>query len=368
MVKKRGSFDFVLLFIVLVLLAIGLIMVFSASSVSDLSLYKDAYYTLKRQLAWSGIGIFAMILAMNIDYHKLRALAKPMLIISLILLVAVLLLPEKHNVHRWIGIGNTSFGFQPSEIAKFSMILYMADSLSEKKDKVRSFLYGVLPYVLVGGLIFGLILIEPNLSVAGTVLIVVFLLLIAAGARKLHLTLLAIMGSAAAVVFTISEEYRYKRLTAFIDPWKDPLGDGYQAIQSLLALGSGGLMGVGLGKSHQKFFYIPEPQTDFIFSIIGEELGFLGTSTIIVLFMILVWRGVKAAINAQDTYGSLLAAGITSLIAVQTIINIAVATSSMPITGITLPFISYGGSSLTFMLTAVGILLNISRYSKSDKG
>lgn len=368
MVKKRGSFDFVLLFIVLVLLAIGLIMVFSASSVSDLSLYKDAYYTLKRQLAWSGIGIFAMILFMNINYHKLRALAKPMLIVSLILLVAVLLLPEKHNVHRWIGIGNTSFGFQPSEIAKFSMILYMADSLSEKKEKVRSFLYGVLPYVLVGGLIFGLILIEPNLSVAGTVLIVVFLLLIAAGARKIHLALLAIMGSAAAVVFTMSEEYRYKRLTAFLDPWKDPLGDGYQAIQSLLALGSGGLMGVGLGKSHQKFFYIPEPQTDFIFSIIGEELGFLGASTIIVLFMILVWRGIKVAINAQDTYGSLLAAGITSLIAVQTIINIAVATSSMPITGITLPFISYGGSSLTFMLTAVGILLNISRYSKSDKG
>lgn len=364
MAKKRGSFDFVLLFMVLVLLSIGLVMVFSASSVQDLAQTKDAYYTFKRQLSWSGIGLLAMIFTMNFDYHKLKVLAKPLLILSILLLVAVLFLPAKHDVHRWIGVGNSSLGFQPSEIAKFSVILYMAASISEKGDKIKSFIYGVIPYVIVGGLVFGLILVEPNLSVAGTVLIVVFLLLVAAGAQKSHLTLLAIMGCAAAVLFTVSEDYRYKRLTSFIDPWKDPLDTGYQAIQSLLALGSGGLMGVGLGKSHQKFFYIPEPQNDFIFAIIGEELGFLGCAAIILLFIVLTWRGIKVAINAADTFGSLLAAGITSIIAVQAIINIAVATSSMPVTGIPLPFISYGGSSLIFMLAAVGVLLNISRYGR----
>jgi len=236
--------------------------------------------------------------------------------------------------------------------------------MSTKGEKIKSFYHGVLPYVLVGGLIFGLILIEPNLSIAGTVLIVVFLMLIVAGAKKRHLTLLAILGAAAAVGFTFSEEYRYRRFTAFLDPWKDPLDTGYQAIQSLYALGSGGLTGMGLGKSRQKFFYIPEPQNDFIFSIIGEELGFIGASTIILLFLILIWRGIKIAINSQDIFGSMLAAGITSLIGVQAIINIAVATSSMPITGITLPFISYGGSSLVLMMMTVGILLNISRYEK----
>lgn len=367
MAKKRGSCDFILLLIVLILLSIGLIMVFSASSVSDLAYQNDAYYTFKRQLAWAGIGLLAMIFMMNFDYHRLKKLAKPALIISIILLVVVLFMPARHNANRWIGIGNSSLGFQPSEIAKFSMILYMAASIADKKDKAKSFLYGVLPYVITGGIIFVLILVEPNLSVAGTVLIVVFLMLIASGAKKSHLTILALLGCAAAVVFTFSEDYRYRRLTAFLDPWKDPLDTGYQAIQSLLALGSGGLMGAGLGKSRQKFFYIPEAQNDFIFSIIGEELGFLGTTGVIFLFMILTWRGVKTALNAADIFGSLLAAGITSLIAVQTIINIAVATSSMPVTGIPLPFISYGGSSLTFTLMAVGVLLNISRYSRVDR-
>lgn len=367
MLKKRGSCDFVLLFIIFVLLSIGLVMVFSASSVADLAYQGDAYYTFKRQLAWAGIGFLAMIFMMNFDYHNLKKLSVPLLIISIILLVVVLFMPAKHNANRWIGIGNSSLGFQPSEIAKFAIILYMASSLSNKKDKVKNFLYGVAPYVFIGGIIFVLILMEPNLSVAGTVLIVVFLLLIVAGARKRHLTLIAILGAAAAYIFTVSEEYRYRRLTAFLDPWKDPLETGYQAIQSLLALGSGGLVGAGLGKSHQKFFYIPEPQNDFIFSIIGEELGFLGASAVIVLFLILTWRGIKIALNSRDAFGSLLAAGITSLIAVQTIINIAVATSSMPITGIPLPFISSGGSSLTFTMMAVGILLNISRYESADR-
>jgi cell division protein FtsW len=353
--------------VVFILLSIGLIMVFSASSVADLAYQNDAYYTFKRQLAWAGIGFLAMLFMMNFDYHKLKHFAKPLLIISFILLVVVLLLPEKHNVHRWIGVGNTSLNVQPSEIAKFSIILYLAYSMEKKREKIKSMLYGVLPYVLVGGVMFGLILVEPNLSVAGTVLIVVFLMLVIAGARKRHLTLLTLMGSAAAVIFTVSEEYRYQRLTAFLDPWKDPLKSGYQAIQSLLALGSGGLVGAGLGKSHQKFFYIPEPQNDFIFAIIGEELGFLGASIVLLLFLILIWRGIKVAINAPDTFGGLLAAGITSVIAVQTIINVAVATSSMPVTGIPLPFISYGGSSLSFMMMAIGILLNISRYEKSDR-
>lgn len=367
MSKKHGSSDFILMLVVFALLAIGLVMVFSASSVEDLAYQHDAFFTFKRQLAWAGIGFIAMIFMMNFDYHKLKKFSGILLIVSFILLIVVLFMPARNNANRWISIGDTSLGFQPSEIAKFAIILYMSSSLSGKKEKVKSFLYGVLPYVLIGGLMFMLILMEPNLSVAGSILIVVFLLLIVAGARKRHLILLSLMGSAAAVVFTISEDYRYRRLTAFLDPWKDPLDTGYQAIQSLYALGSGGLTGAGLGKSHQKFFYIPEPSNDFIFSIIGEELGFLGTSAVILLFLVLTWRGIKIALNAADTFGSLLAAGITSLIAVQTIINIAVATSSMPITGIPLPFISSGGSSLTFMMMTIGILLNISRQQKVDR-
>ena len=365
MLKKRGSIDFLLILIVFVLLSIGLVMVLSASSYEDLIYHKDAYYTFKRQVTWAGLGLLAMIFTMNYDYHKLKKFSIPLLILSIILLIIVLFMPARNASRRWIGVG--SLAFQPSEIAKFSVILYMASSMVNKKDKIKSFISGILPYLLVGGLIFGLILIEPNLSIAGTVLIVLFFMLIVVGARVHHLTLLAVLGSIMAVVFTFSEDYRYRRLTAFLDPWKDPLDTGYQAIQSLLALGSGGLMGLGLGKSRQKFFYIPEPQNDFIFSIIGEELGFLGTSIIIVLFLCLIWRGVKIALNAADTFGSLLAAGITSLIAVQTIINIAVATSSMPITGIPLPFISSGGSSLTLMMMAVGILMNISRYEKVDR-
>lgn len=365
MLKKRKYSDFILLFVVLVILTIGLVMVFSASSYEDLINHHDAYYTFKRQITWAGLGFLSMIFMMNYDYHKLRKYSKPLIIISILLLIAVLFMPERNGSRRWIGVG--SLVFQPSEIAKFAIILYMSSSISEKKEKIKSFFKGVLPYLLVGGIIFGLILEEPNLSIAGTVLIVVFLMLITAGARKSHLTLLAIAGSAAAVVFTVSESYRYKRFTAFLNPWKDPLDTGYQAVQSLLALGSGGLTGLGLGKSRQKYFYIPEPENDFIFSIIGEELGFLGVAFVIFLFLILIWRGIKIAINAGDTFGSLLAAGITSLIAVQAIINIAVATSSMPITGIPLPFISYGGSSLLFMMMTVGILLNISRYEKTSK-
>lgn len=365
MKRRKGSSDFILMLVVFMLLSIGLVMVFSASSVADLSYHKDAYYTFKRQLVWSALGFLAMVFMMNFDYHKLRKLSVPLLVVSVIMLVVVLFMPERNGARRWIGIGSLSF--QPSEIAKFAVILYMASSIVNKRDKIKSLVYGVFPYVLIGGMIFVLILAEPNLSVAGTVLLVVFFMLIAAGARKRHLTMLALLGSTAAVVFTFSEDYRYQRFTAFLDPWKDPLDTGYQAIQSLLALGSGGLMGAGLGKSHQKFFYIPEPQTDFIFSIIGEELGFLGASVVLLLFLILIWRGIKIALNSSDTFGSLLAAGITSLIAIQTLINIAVATSSMPITGIPLPFISYGGSSLTFMMMAVGILLSISRYEKIDR-
>lgn len=363
MAKKQGSSDFILMLIVFVLLSIGLVMVFSASSVADLAKHHDAFYTFKRQLAWAGLGFLAMIFMMNFDYHRLRKISKPLLIFAIILLIVVLFMPARNGARRWIGFGTMSI--QPSEIAKFAIILYMSSGLVEKKDKIKSLFKGILPFVLVGGFVFGLILIEPNLSVAGTVLLVVFFLLIVAGARKRHLTLLALLGSVAAVAFTLSEEYRYKRFTAFMDPWKDPLDTGYQAIQSLLALGSGGLMGAGLGKSHQKFFYIPEPQNDFIFSIIGEELGFIGATVILTLFLVLIWRGVKVALNSSDTFGSLLAAGITSLIAIQTLINIAVATSSMPITGIPLPFISYGGSSLIFMMMAVGILLNISRFEKN---
>jgi cell division protein FtsW len=247
---------------------------------------------------------------------------------------------------------------------KLAMILFLSKWLSEKQQTITLFTKGLLPPLGLVGLAFGLIMLQPDLG-SGAVMVGASLILIfAAGARISHLSLLASSGLVGLIGLVIAEPYRMKRITGFLDPWADPLGTGYQIIQSLYAIGPGGLVGLGLGMSRQKFSYLPEPQTDFIFSIVSEELGFIGGAALILLFMILVWRGIRTAISAPDTFGSLLAVGITGIIGVQVLINIGVVIGAMPVTGITLPLISYGGSSLTLLLTALGILLNISRYSR----
>lgn len=363
MVVRPKSPDFIIFFAVMALLAIGVVMVYSSSAVSAYVNFNDSYYFLKKQLIWVALSFLAMLLTMSIDYHVWRKLAKPIMLGTLILLILVLfpgLGKVVNGARRWLGFG--SLYLQPSEIAKLSMVLFYSDSLSRYQDKIKSFFKGMMPHLLMLIVIFGLILKEPDLGTALVISGTVFILLFSAGAKIFHLVSLGITGVAGIVVAIIVEPYRLKRLLAFSNPWADPLDTGYHIIQSLYAIGSGGLFGVGLGRSREKFLYLPEPHTDFIFAILAEELGFIGTVTIVVLFFLFAWRGFKVAVSAPDIYGSMLAAGITAMIGLQALMNIAVVTASMPVTGIPLPFISYGGSSLVFTLAGVGILLNISRY------
>jgi cell division protein FtsW len=360
---RPKSPDFIIFFAVIALLAIGVVMVYSSSAVSAYVNFQDSYYFLKRQIIWVTLGLLAMILTMNIDYHAWRKLAKPVMLVTIVLLILVLI-PGMGRVvngaRRWLGFG--SLYMQPSEIAKLSMVLFCASSLALRQDRITSFVKGVLPQLLVLLVVFGLILKEPDLGTALAIGGTVFVLLFTAGAKISHLVSLGVAGVSGIIAAIIVEPYRMKRLLAFSDPWADPLDTGYHIIQSLYAIGSGGLFGVGLGRSREKFLYLPEPHTDFIFAILGEELGFIGTITVIILFFLFAWRGLKVAISAPDIFGSLMAAGITTMIIIQALMNIAVVTASMPVTGIPLPFLSFGGSALIFTLSGVGILLNISRY------
>ncbi|MDD3838976.1 MAG: stage V sporulation protein E [Clostridia bacterium] len=367
----KNACDYTILLDVFLLLAIGVIIVYSSSFYYAYINFNDSAYFLKRQLLWSLIGLFVMIFMMNFDYWKLRKLSKPALIISFFLLVVVFVLGlkgehESHGATRWIRFGGV--GIQPSEVAKISMIIYLASSLDKKGEKIKSFKKGLVPYLVVLSAFFGLILLQPDLSTAVTLATIVFIMLYISGADMRHLVPIAIIGFAAAAYFVTSEDYRMRRFLAFIDPWADPGDTGYHIIQSLYALGSGGLFGTGLTGGKQNLLYLPEAHTDSIFSILGEQLGFVGCALVILLFIILIWRGIKVAVNSPDMFGCLLASGIVSLIGVQAAINIAVATSSIPPTGIPLPFISSGGSSLVITLAGMGILLNISKYAKLDRG
>jgi cell division protein FtsW len=361
---KMGPIDFALFSSVMILVAIGVVMVFSASSYSAFFKLKDSMYYLKKQGTFAIAGIIVMAFIIRTDYHKLKKYTKAFMIFTIILLVIVFFTEPVNGARRWIKLGPLG-QLQPSEIAKYVVVLYMAKSIEYKGEKIKSFLYGILPYLMVSGFYAALILAEPNLSIATVIMMVTMIILFVAGARWLHFFQILGMIGALGVAGILLEPYRMKRLVSFMDPWADPRGDGYQLIQSLLAFGSGGITGVTLGKSRQKAYYIPEPHTDFIFSIIGEELGLIGCTLIIILFLVVIWRGIRTAMRAKDTYGTLLAVGITSVIAVQAVINIAVVTGSMPVTGVPLPFISYGGSALVFNLMAMGVLLNISRQCSS---
>lgn len=362
--SNKGPIDFILFSTIMLLVAIGVIMVYSASSYSSFfnPAIKDSMFFLKKQGLWALIGTFFMFITIKSDYHKIKKYTKAIMIIAVVLLLVVFAFPPVNGARRWIKLGPASF--QPSEIAKYIVVLYMAKSMEIKGEKIKSLLYGVFPYLLVSGFYAGLVLAEKNLSIASVIMIVTLIVLYVAGAKTSHM--FGVVGAVglAGVAGIIFEPYRMARFTSFLNPWADPKGDGYQLIQSLLALGSGGIWGMGLGRSRQKCYYIPEPHNDFIFSIIGEELGLIGCTLVVILFIIFIWRGVVTAIRAKDTYGTLLATGITSVIAVQAIVNIAVVTGSMPVTGVPLPFISYGGSSLVFNLVAMGILLNISRQKE----
>ncbi|MCK8823674.1 stage V sporulation protein E [Fuchsiella alkaliacetigena] len=360
--KEAENPDFIIFFTVISLLGIGIMMVFSSTSIRAYADYGDSFYFLKRQLGWSALGIIAMVLFMKIDYNIYKRLARVSLLGSIVLLVLVLFIGRVvGGSRRWLGVG--SLGIQPSEIVKVTIVIYMAHYLSTKQEKLNSFTKGLIPPLLVLGLVCSLILMQPDLGTTITIAGTVMVMFLAAGVKIKHLLGLSMAGAGGLAYLIISAPYRRRRLLAFLDPWSDPLDSGFHIIQSLYALGSGGLFGAGIGQSRQKFFYLPEPGTDFIFAIIGEELGFIGVLVIVALFFLFAWRGLKVALDAPDLFASLLAVGITMLITLQAIVNIGVVTGSMPVTGMTLPFISYGGSSLGVMLIGVGILLNISRYT-----
>ncbi|MCR8656001.1 stage V sporulation protein E [Paenibacillus endoradicis] len=365
MVKTRSAPDIWLLISILLILFIGLMMVYSASAVLAFHEFGDKFYFLKRQSIFAGLGLLSMFFMMNVNYTVWKKWA-PMLLIVCFGLLILVLIPGvgvvRGGARSWLGI--SSFGIQPSEFMKLGMILFLAKWLSTEQQKITQFTKGLLPPLGLVFLAFGLIMLQPDLGTGAVMVGASMILIYTAGAQMRHLGGLALIGVIGFVGLIIAAPYRLKRITSFLDPWSDPLGGGYQIIQSLFAIGPGGLVGLGLGMSRQKFSYLPEPQTDFIFSILAEELGFIGGLTLILLFLVVVWRGVRTAIAAPDTFGSLLAIGITSIIGVQVLINIGVVIGMMPVTGITLPLVSYGGSSLTLLLTGLGILLNISRYSR----
>lgn len=365
--NKMGEIDYGVFYSVVLLLSIGVIMVYSASSYYAMFINHDSMLYLKKQLISAFIGMIAMAVTMSIDYHKLKKYTIPAMIGTIPLLLAVFLFKGVNGAQRWIPLG--PFGsLQPSEVAKYVVVLFLARGLEVKGEGVKQFATGIVPYLAVSGFYAAIVLAEKNLSIASVIMIVTFIVLFAAGGRIKHLFgIVAPVLAAAVVFFTLSSDYRKRRLLNFINPWQDASGDGYQLIQSFYALGAGGVTGLGLGQSRQKTLYMPEPHNDFIFAIIGEELGLIGCICIIALFIILIWRGISVAMKARDTYGTLLAIGITSVIAVQSLINIAVVTGSMPVTGVPLPFISYGGSALVINMTAMGILLNISRQSEGKE-
>lgn len=362
---KKSTPDFLLIIVTLSLLAVGLIMVYSASAVWAEYKFNDSFFFAKRQLLFAGVGIVAMFLIMNVDYWTWKSWSKVIIIVCFILLLAVLIPGiglSRNGSRSWIGVG--AFSIQPSEFMKLAMIAFLAKFLTERQRYITTFKHGLAPSLGLVFVAFALIMLQPDLGtgtvMVGTCVVMIFI----SGARISHFTGLGLLGIAGFIALIASAPYRIKRITSFLDPWSDPQGSGFQIIQSLYAIGPGGLFGLGLGQSRQKFFYLPEPQTDFIFAIISEELGFVGGSFVILLFALLLWRGIRIALGAPDLYGSFLAVGIIAMIAIQVMINIGVVTGLMPVTGITLPFLSYGGSSLTLMLLAIGVLLNVSRYSR----
>ena len=365
--------DFTLVITVLLLLSIGLVMVLSASSPTSLQESGNSYQYFIRQLVFAILGLVGMYFASKVDYRIYQKFYKHAWWLSFILLAAVLIIGiEGKGAKRWISLGFTTF--QPSEIVKFLMIVFFAGILVKNRDELGLFWKGLVKHVLFLVPIIVLLLLEPHLSTSMVIIITCCVMIIVAGCKFWQALLSGIVaggaiGSAATILYFVNEQFQSRfqyavtRITTFLDPWKYATDEGWQVIQSLYAIGSGGLFGAGLGDSKQKYLYLPEPHNDFIFSVLAEELGFVGCLIVFILFAIFIWRGILIAMKAPDMFGSLVAIGITTLVGIQAIINVAVVTSSMPATGMQLPFFSYGGTALFILLCEVGVLLSISRAS-----
>ncbi|MDD3832586.1 MAG: putative lipid II flippase FtsW [Oscillospiraceae bacterium] len=357
------GFDMPFLIILMLILVVGLVTLFSAGYAY--SYYwngGDSFYYIKRQLVFALLGIFAMFVVSTVDYHILHHFAIPLMVVSYILLGVVLLLPATKGVHRWIRL--PGFQFQPSEIAKFALILLFSHLISINHKKMKTFTAGFMPFILILGITCGLVFIEPHLSGAILIMSIGVVMMYIGGTRLIYLLGTFGMGFVAIFYMVIIKGYEKDRINVWLDPIKAYVSNSdkaWQTIQSLFAIGSGGLMGQGLGNSRQKHLFLPEPHNDFIFSVICEELGFIGAILVIVLFALLIWRGITIGMKSPDKFGSMLAIGLTVQVGVQAILNIAVVTNSIPNTGISLPFFSYGGTSLVMLLAQMGVVLAVSR-------
>lgn len=360
------NIDHIFLMTLVALTAYGLVMVFSASAPSAFYIHKDSMFFFKNQTLWAVVGFAVMLVVSAIDYRIIKKFAPYIYGISMFMLFGVLLFGKTINgAKRWLDLGFSTI--QPSEFAKITVVMMCAWVLSKvnKIDVKES-----IPHLIVSGIIVGLagifLLLQPHFSAVLIIVLTVGIMMLAAGIPMRIFSILAALAVAAGTVFAVIEPYRMQRLVSFVDPFKDKMGDGWQVVQSLYAIGSGGFSGLGLGRSRQKFLYIPEPQNDFIFSIICEELGFLGAMAVLILFAILLYRAVRIAMKAPDRYSMLLTFGLISLTIVQVLLNIGVATSSVPPTGIPLPFFSAGGTSFVFQMISMGMILNISGQQKVE--
>ncbi len=352
--------------LVLALTVFGCIMVYSASFYSANYHYGNKYFFLFKQIFGVVLGIFAMIFFTFCDYHLLKKYKWWIIGLTFVLL-ALVFVPglgmESYGAKRWVSI--LGFSIQPSEIAKFALVIFTAGYMSDNHDKVKTF-KGLLPVLIVGGLMCILIMLEPSMSVTMCIAFVTLFMLIIGGMSKKHTLMFSIPAGAVVPLLILVEPYRLRRLLAFIDPWASPQGEGFQLIQSLYSLGDGGWFGVGLFNSRQKYLFLPFAESDFILSIIGEEIGFVGTTILMIVFFTLVYRLIKIALSAKDRFGAMLVSGVAFIIAVQTLLNIAVVTGSIPPTGLPLPFISSGGTSVTVFMAGIGICLNVLRQSKGE--
>jgi len=358
--------DILILVIALILVTIGTAMIYSSSSILAMERFKDAQFFLKKQIFFVVIGMGAMVLLTKLDYHYLKKLAYPGIILSIILLLLIFIPPlgiRAGGARRWLNLG--FFSFQVTELVKICIVLFLAHFLTRKANYLKSFSRGMLIPLLVTFSIIVLIALQPDFGATIMIAMILMLMLFLAGCRIRHLAGLTALLIPAAVWMIMFRSYRIDRLKVFLNPWNDPSNKGFQIIQSLLSFGSGGAFGVGIGDGMQKLFYLPEPHTDFILSVIAEESGFVGVAVVIFLFVVLIIRGFMVAFRAPDLFGTLLAAGLTMVLAMGAFINIAGVMGLIPLKGLTLPFLSYGGTSLVMSLVAVGILLNISSHVRA---
>ncbi|NIQ38588.1 MAG: putative lipid II flippase FtsW [Proteobacteria bacterium] len=361
--SDRTDFDYTILCVTLILLAFGIVMVYSASAILAADKFSDSFYFLKKQALFAAGGTLLMAIAMKINYHLWQKLAYPILVVSLALLVLVLVAGTKAGGStRWLYIGSLSF--QPSELSKLALVVFLSYFLAKKGEKIRTFQFGFLPTILISGIMILLVIHQPDFGVAMFLGIMVMIMLFVGGTRLSYILTLVLAAIPVVYYLIVKVPYRAQRIMSYLNPWRDPQGVSFQLVQSFVALGAGGVFGSGLGQGKQKLYFLPAPHTDFIYSVVGEETGFIGAVIILGLYLVFSVRGIRVSLGAPDEFGTFLGMGITSLISLQAIINMAVVLGLLPTKGLTLPLVSYGGTSLVVSLVSVGILLNISSYTR----